>query len=234
MGETVGDHNPIAPIRVVLVDDQELVRTGFRLILESHDDLTVVGEAANGVSAVELVRTSQPDIVIMDIRMPEMDGVEATRQIMAAPGGAGACKVIVVTTFDLDEYVFSALSYGAAGFLLKDAPAEQLVEAIRVVHAGKALLSPSVTRTIIDRFKNTKNPGRIEHHKAHRLEDLTERETDVFTQMAHGLSNGEIAEALFVSEATVKTHVGHILTKLDLRDRVQAVVLAYESGWIGQ
>ncbi|MEM7272570.1 MAG: response regulator transcription factor [Actinomycetota bacterium] len=217
-------------IRVALVDDQELVRTGFRMILESEDDLEVVGEAGDGAAGLELVRTAKPDVVLMDVRMPVMDGVEATRRLEANQ----RTRVIIVTTFDLDEYVFAALRHGASGFLLKDTPADQLVAAIRVVASGEALLSPSVTKRLIENYQDEHrgdgiNPGQTVD-SSDRFESLTEREAEVLTEVARGLSNAEIAEKLYVSETTVKTHVGRVLTKLGVRDRVQAVVMAYESG----
>ena len=212
-------------IRVVLVDDQHLVRAGFRMILEAEDDLTVVGEAADGLEAVDLVPRSRPDVVLMDIRMPGLDGIEATSRIRA--DGEAQPAIIVLTTFDLDEYVFTALRAGASGFLLKDTPPEQLVEAIRVVHRGDALLSPSITRRLVDDYARRRPvappPG---------LDTLTERERDVLKLVARGLNNAEIAQELYLGEATVKTHVGRVLAKLDLRDRVQAVVLAYECGLV--
>jgi DNA-binding NarL/FixJ family response regulator len=213
-------------IRLLLVDDQELVRTGLRLFLETQDDLEVVGEAGGGAEAIERAKQLQPDVVLMDIRMPGMDGVEATAQLTAA-GIEPPPRVLVLTTFDLDEYVFGALRAGAAGFLLKDAPRERLLEAIRVVHGGEALLSPSITRRLIEDFAARTDP--LEPPPT-LLEQLTPREREVLVLVARGLSNGEIAERLVVTEATVKSHVGSILTKLDLRDRVQAVVLAYEHG----
>ena len=212
-------------IRVALVDDQAMVRAGFRMILETEDDVTVVGEAADGSEAVDLVARSSPDVVLMDVRMPKMDGIEATRRIVASGNGA---KVLMLTTFDLEDYVYSALRAGASGFLLKDAPAEQLVSAVRVVAAGDALLAPSVTRLLIDEV--SRRPAVDAAAVAPGLEDLTERELEVLKLVARGMSNAEIAQALYLGEATVKTHVGRVLTKLDLRDRVQAVVLAYESG----
>ena len=213
-------------IRLLIVDDQELVRTGFRLFLETQDDLEVVGEAGDGAAAVELARELQPDIVLMDIRMPGMNGVEATAQLSAS-GIEPPPRVLVLTTFDLDEYVFGALRAGAAGFLLKDAPRERLLEAIRVVHGGEALLSPSITRRLIEDFAARTDP--LEPPTA-LLERLTSREREVLVLVARGLSNSEMAERLVVTEATVKSHVGSILMKLDLRDRVQAVVFAYEHG----
>jgi len=213
-------------IRVLIVDDQELVRTGFRLFLETQPGLAVVGEAGDGEEAIERVRELRPDVVLMDIRMPTMDGVEATAKLTS---GAiePAARVLVLTTFDLDEYVFGALRAGAAGFLLKDAPRERLIEAIRVVHSGEALLSPSITRRLIEDFAARSDP--IEPPAAV-LAELTPREREVLVLVAHGLSNAEIAARLVVTEATVKSHVGAVLLKLGLRDRVQAVVFAYEHG----
>ena len=213
-------------IRVLIVDDQELVRTGFRLFLETQPGLAVVGEAGDGREAIERVRELRPDVVLMDIRMPTMDGVEATAKLTS---GAiePAPRVLVLTTFDLDEYVFGALRAGAAGFLLKDAPRERLIEAIRVVHSGEALLSPSITRRLIEDFAARSDP--IEPAAAV-LAELTPREREVLVLVAHGLSNAEIAARLVVTEATVKSHVGAVLLKLGLRDRVQAVVFAYEHG----
>jgi DNA-binding NarL/FixJ family response regulator len=214
-------------IRVLLVDDQELVRAGFRMVLDAQPGIEVAGEAADGRAALEVVRSTSADVVLMDVRMPRMDGIEATRHICANSGGP---KVIILTTFDLDEYAFSALKAGAAGFLLKDAGPEQLIEAIRAVSSGDAVVAPSTTRRLIDRF--------VQHipdenaAKGTALDTLTAREGEVLKLVARGLSNGEIAEKLYVSEATVKTHVGRILAKLGLRDRVQAVVFAYETGLI--
>ena len=212
-------------VRVLLVDDQELVRSGFAMLLGAQADIEVVGEAADGAEAVDQALALQPDVVLMDVRMPVMDGIEATRRITALDPTP---KVLVLTTFDLDEYVYAALQAGASGFLLKDAPAAELVRGVRVVAAGDALLAPSVTRRLIEELApeggggpRTKPPG---------LDDLTAKEREVLEHVARGLSNAEIAEALFVTEATVKTHVGHVLTKLGVRDRVQAVVLAYEAG----
>jgi DNA-binding NarL/FixJ family response regulator len=213
-------------IRLLIVDDQELVRTGFRLLLETHDDLEVVGEAADGVEAIERARELRPDVVLMDIRMPRMDGVEATARL-ADSGIEPPPRVLVLTTFDLDEYVFGALRAGAAGFLLKDAPRDRLVEAIRVVHNGEALLSPSITRRLVEDFASRTDPV---GPPSALLDDLTPREREVLVLMARGLSNAEIGERLVVTEATVKSHVGSVLLKLGLRDRVQAVVFAYEHG----
>jgi DNA-binding NarL/FixJ family response regulator len=213
-------------IRILIVDDQELVRTGFRLFLETQDGLEVVGEAGDGREAVEQAGELRPDVVLMDIRMPHMDGVEATARLTGA-GIEPPPRVLVLTTFDLDEYVFGALRAGAAGFLLKDAPRERLVEAIRVVHGGDALLSPSITRRLVEDYATRTDP--LEPPTA-LLEELTPREREVLVLVARGLSNGEIATRLVVTEATVKSHVGHLLLKLELRDRVQAVVFAYEHG----
>jgi DNA-binding NarL/FixJ family response regulator len=216
-------------IRVLLVDDQPLLRTGFRMILEAEADIAVVGEAGDGQQALDQVRVLQPDVVLMDIRMPRMDGVEATRRI-AGPGRDGPAKVLVLTTFDLDEYVVEALRAGASGFLLKDVPAEELVQAIRVVADGAAMLAPSVTRRLLDMYAGRLPQGAESPPAA--LGTLTERELEVLRLVARGLSNAEVAKELFVSETTVKTHVGHVLTKLGLRDRVQAAVFAYESGLV--
>lgn len=219
----------LVAIRVLLVDDQPLLRTGFRMILEAEQDLAVVGEAGDGLQALEQVRALQPDVVLMDIRMPRMDGVEATRQI-TGPAKDGPAKVLVLTTFDLDEYVVEALRAGASGFLLKDAPAHELVQAIRVVAGGEAMLAPSITRRLLDKYAGHLPSG--EEPVPDTLHTLTEREVEVLKLVARGLSNAEIAADLFVSETTVKTHVGHVLTKLGLRDRVQAAVYAYESGLV--
>ncbi|MET7641550.1 response regulator transcription factor [Streptomyces sp. NPDC005438] len=217
-------------IRVLLVDDQPLLRTGFRMILEAEPDLAVVGEAGDGLQALDQVRALQPDVVLMDIRMPRMDGVEATRKI-TGPERDGPVRVLVLTTFDLDEYVVEALKAGASGFLLKDAPAQELVQAIRVVSEGEAMLAPSVTRRLLDKYAGQLPSGQQEP-VPDTLHSLTEREVEVLKLVARGLSNSEIAAELFVSETTVKTHVGHVLTKLGLRDRVQAAVYAYESGLV--
>ena len=215
--------------RVLLVDDQPLLRTGFRMILSAETDLRVVGEAGDGASAVELARRLRPDVVLMDIRMPGMDGIQATRAL-AGPGVEEPVKVLILTTFGLDEYVVESLRAGASGFLLKDAPPEDLVEAIRIVAAGEALLAPSVTRRLLDRVASRLPPANEDTIPA--LSQLTERELEVLKLMARGLSNAEIAEKLVVSETTVKTHVSRVLAKLDLRDRVQAVILAYETGLV--
>jgi DNA-binding NarL/FixJ family response regulator len=212
-------------VGILIVDDQALVRAGFRMILEAEPDLRVLAEAKDGAEAVEATRRVRPDIVLMDIRMPNLDGLEATRRIMAAPGQPP--RVLMLTTFDLDEYVFDALHAGASGFLLKDVPPEQLVAGIRVVAEGDSLLSPTVTRRLIESFvrehpRTSKPPAQ--------LEELTARELEIFELVARGLSNAEIADELVVSGTTVKTHVARVLSKLGLRDRVQVVVLAYETG----
>jgi DNA-binding NarL/FixJ family response regulator len=218
-----------SPIRVLVADDQELVRTGFRLILETEDDITVVGQAADGVEAVDLARRHGPDVVLMDVRMPTLDGIEATARLVGPDASPPApVRVLMLTTFDMDDYVYAALRNGASGFLLKDTPPEDLVRAIRVVAAGDALLAPSVTRRLIQDVSRTRAqpvapPG---------VATLTDREREVLGLVARGLSNAEIAEALVLGETTVKTHVGRVLMKLGLRDRVQAVVLAYESGLV--
>jgi DNA-binding NarL/FixJ family response regulator len=214
-------------IRVLIVDDQALVRSGFRLILEARDDLEVVGEAENGAQAIELARALEPDVVLMDVRMPLLDGVEATRRLLEAGSEA---RVIILTTFDLDEYVFEALRAGASGFLLKDVQPVQLAEAIRVVASGEALLAPSVTRRLLDRFAASLDT--LERKPPPELGSLTPRELEILRLIAAGLTNAEIAAELFLSETTVKTHVSSVLRKLQLRDRVQAVVLAYEAGLI--
>jgi DNA-binding NarL/FixJ family response regulator len=213
-------------VRVLLVDDQALIRAGFRMILEAEEDLEVVGECGNGTQAIDSVKRFAPDVVLMDIRMPEMDGIEATRRIVGGDSETAA-KVLMLTTFDLDEYVYDALQAGASGFLLKDVPADQLVAGIRLVAQGDALLAPSVTRRLIEEFSRSQR-GRGERPAG--LDELTPREVEVFRLLARGMSNAEIADHLIVSETTVKTHVARILMKLEVRDRVQAVVLAYESG----
>ena len=213
-------------VRVIIADDQELVRTGFRAILGSEPDIEVVGEAGDGREAVEYVGQLRPDVVLMDIRMPRMDGLEATRRIVTGPDSKP--RVLILTTFDLDDYVYEALRSGASGFLLKDNPADQLVTAIHVVAKGEALLAPSVTRRLISEFaRHTPPPGQPEQ-----LASLTGRELEVLALVARGMSNAEIAGKLYVAETTVRTHVGRILTKLSLRDRVQAVVVAYETGLV--
>jgi DNA-binding NarL/FixJ family response regulator len=211
-------------VKVLIADDQSLVRSGFRMVLESADDLEVVGEAANGHQAISSARRLRPDVVLMDVRMPELDGIDATRRI--TEDSDQSARVLILTTFDLDEYIYDALGAGASGFLLKDVPAEQLIDGIRVVAAGEALLAPSVTRRLIEDFSRAR-PAREEPAG---LGELTPREREVLELVARGLSNAEIAETLVVGETTVKTHVARVLMKLGLRDRVQAVVLAYESG----
>jgi DNA-binding NarL/FixJ family response regulator len=213
-------------IRLLIADDQELVRTGFRLLLQTHEDLEVVGEAADGREAVELAVRLRPDVVLMDVRMPRLDGVQATAQLVAA-GIEPPPRVLVLTTFDLDEYVFGALRAGAAGFLLKDAPRERLLEAISVVHSGEALLSPSITRRLMEDYAARTHP--IEPLQG-LLDELTPREREVLVLVARGLSNEEIAQQLVVAQATVKSHFGAVLLKLSLRNRVHAVVFAYEHG----
>jgi DNA-binding NarL/FixJ family response regulator len=215
-------------IRVVLVDDQELVRAGFRMVLDAQPDITVVGEAADGQAAVALLRTTTADVVVMDVRMPKLDGIEATRRICQR---GERPRVLMLTTFDLDEYAFAALKAGASGFLLKDVPPEELLFGIRSVHSGDSVVAPSTTRRLIDRFAPM-FPSEAAGSEPDGLADLTSREREVLTLIAQGLSNTEIAERLFVSEATVKTHVGRVLAKLGLRDRVQAVVFAYETGLV--
>jgi DNA-binding NarL/FixJ family response regulator len=244
-------------IRIVLVDDQELLRTGFRMILDAQQDMTVVGEAADGLAALELLDKCVADVVLMDVRMPKLDGVEATRRLLSGGGegrgktggvggggpsgaaraagsagsaGDGVPRVLILTTFDLDEYAFAAIKAGASGFLLKDVPPEELLFAIRSVHSGDAVVAPSMTRRLIDRFAPLFPAGQDQAPPG--LDGLTSREREVLVHVAQGLSNSEIAQRLYVSEATVKTHVGRVLAKLGLRDRVQAVVLAYESGLV--
>ncbi|MET7868065.1 response regulator transcription factor [Micromonospora taraxaci] len=218
---------PARPVRILLADDQPLLRTGFRMVLGAEGDLDVVAEAGDGVEAVELSRRLLPDVVLMDIRMPRMDGVAATRAIVKA---RLPVRVLVLTTFDLDEYVVGALRAGASGFLAKDVPAEELISAIRTVAGGDAVVAPRILRRLLDRFAALlPDPAAT---PAAALDALTDREREVLVQVARGLSNAEIAAVLSVSETTIKTHVGHVLTKLRLRDRVQAVVLAYESGLV--
>lgn len=215
----------MSAIRVLVVDDQALVRAGFRMILEAEPDVVVVGEAADGIEAVTAVQREQPDVVLMDVRMPNLDGIAATRRILE---DGNTPKVLMLTTFDVDEYVYEAFRAGASGFLLKDVPPERLVAGIRTVASGEALLAPSVTRRLIESFVQ-RQPARA---LPRAIEQLTAREREVLELMARGLSNAEIAETFVVSETTVKTHVAHVLGKLDLRDRVQAVVFAYECGLV--
>jgi DNA-binding NarL/FixJ family response regulator len=219
----------VTALRVVIADDQALVRAGFRMILEADDNIQVVGEAADGEEAVTAVRRFQPDVVLMDVRMPVMDGLEAARRILSNNSNSNGPRVIMLTTFDVDEYVYTALSAGASGFLLKDVSPEQLVAAVRLVASGDALLAPSITRRLVERFAK---PSPSAAPNAAELGSLTSREREVLVLMARGLSNAELADRLTLSEATVKTHVARILGKLDLRDRVQAVVLAYETGLV--
>ncbi|MEV4757543.1 response regulator transcription factor [Micromonospora sp. NPDC049559] len=213
--------------RVVIADDQALVRAGFRMILAS-DGIEVVAEAVDGADAVRAVRRTRPDVVLMDVRMPEVDGLEATRRILT--GAADQPRVVILTTFDLDRYVYAALAAGASGFLLKDVSPEQLVAAVRLVRSGDALLAPSITRRLVERFARQETPAATGHRE---LAALTPREREVLVLVARGHSNAELAERLHLSEATVKTHVGRILGKLGLRDRVQAVIVAYETGLVG-
>jgi DNA-binding NarL/FixJ family response regulator len=209
-------------IRVLVADDQSMVRAGFRMLLAGEDDIEVIAEASNGLEAVDQAARFHPAVILMDIRMPHLDGLEASRRILAADPSA---RILILTTFDLDEYVYEALRAGASGFVLKDEPPEQLLAAIRVVAGGEALLSPTVTKRVIKQF------ARMPHSQPPRpFSELTERELDVFRLIARGLSNAEIGRELFISDTTVKTHITHILMKLNLRDRVQAVVLAYETG----
>jgi DNA-binding NarL/FixJ family response regulator len=217
-------------IRIVLVDDQELLRTGFRMILDAQQDMSVVGEAADGLEALDLLGRCPADVVLMDVRMPRLDGVEATRRLLSAGAGDGVAKVLILTTFDLDEYAFAAIRAGASGFLLKDVPPAELLTAIRAVHSGDAVVAPSTTRRLLDRFAPLLPAADAAPPPS--LAGLTEREREVLILIAQGLSNAEIATHLVLSEATVKTHVGRILMKLELRDRVQAVVLAYETGLV--
>ena len=216
-------------IRVAIADDHALVRAGFRALIEAEPGLEVVGEAADGADAIELARTAEPDVILMDIRMPGTDGVAATRQITRHQTAGEPARVLILTTFDLDEYVYAALRAGASGFLLKDTPPAELLAAIRIVAAGDALLAPSVTRKLIREF--ARQPPASPRAP---LDVLTDREQDVLAMVARGLSNAEIATALFISLATVKTHVSRLLTKLDARDRAQLIVVAYESGFVAR
>jgi DNA-binding NarL/FixJ family response regulator len=213
-------------IRVLIADDQALVRGAFRMMLETEPDIEVLGEAANGREAVEQAQLRKPDLVLMDVRMPGMDGIEATRRLLASADGP---RVLMLTTFDLDEYVYEAMKAGASGFMLKNAPPDQLAAAVRTVASGEALLSPTITRRLIEEFVRRPRAG---GRSPDQLAELTDRELDVLCQVAQGLSNAEIAEALILGETTVKTHVNRILTKLRLRDRTQAAVLAYETGLV--
>jgi DNA-binding NarL/FixJ family response regulator len=209
-------------IRVLVADDQSMVRAGFRMLLSGEADIEVVAEASNGLEAVDKAARFRPSVILMDIRMPELDGLEATRRILATDDSA---RILILTTFDLDEYVYEALRAGASGFVLKDDPPEQLIAAIRIVAGGEALLSPAITKRVIKQFTRIPQPA-----PPRQLDDLTDRELDVFRLIARGLSNAEIGRELYISDTTVKTHITHILQKLNLRDRVQAVVLAYQTG----
>lgn len=209
-------------IRVLVADDQSMVRAGFRMLLSGEEDIEVVAEASEGLEAVDKAARFQPTVILMDIRMPELDGLAATRRILAADSTA---RILILTTFDLDEYVYEALQAGASGFMLKDDPPEQLIAAVRTVAAGEALLSPAITKRVIEQFTRIPRPTRPKE-----FDELTAREQEVFRLIADGLSNTEIARQLFISDTTVKTHITHILQKLNLRDRVQAVVLAYQAG----
>lgn len=230
MSEAVGDTGRTpGPVRVLLVDDQALVRAGFRMVLDAEPDIDVVAECADGLAAIDALRGRAVDVVLMDIRMPRLDGIEATRRILS--GGAPTPKVLVLTTFDLDEYVFAALRAGAAGFLLKDAGPSELLAAIRAVHTGDAVVAPGPTRRLLDRFLPALTASGSPTDGS-RLDVLTERELEVLEAVGQGLNNREIAASFFVAEATVKTHIGRILAKLGLRDRVQMVVLAYETGLV--
>ena len=233
---TEQDDTGSGPIRLFLVDDQELVRAGFRMVLDAQDDMTVVGEAGDGAAALSAIPVVRPDVVLMDIRMPRVDGVQATQQLSAA---GPTPKVLVLTTFDLDEYAFAALRAGAAGFLLKDAGPAELLSAIRAVHGGDAVVAPSTTRRMLERFVDHLPSGAAADETAaadaaeRRLAALTDREREVLVAVGRGLSNSEIAAELFLAEATVKTHIGRILHKLALRDRVHMVITAYETGLVG-
>jgi len=222
------DTSPEAPVSVLIADDQTLVRTGFRAILEAQPGITVVGEAADGRDAIDLAHKRRPDVVLMDIQMPGVDGLEATRRILADAADDQPVAVLMLTTFDLNEYVYEALRAGASGFLLKDVPPEQLIAAVRVVAAGDGMIAPTITKRLIEQFARTAPP----HAPPPGLDELTPREVEVLTLIARGLSNADIAAELILSEATVKTHVKRVLAKLRARDRAQAVVLAYEAGLV--
>jgi DNA-binding NarL/FixJ family response regulator len=217
------------PIRILLADDQQFLRMGLRMVLDAEDDITVAGEASNGAEAVSMTTTLKPDVVLMDVRMPLMDGVQATRQII---DGGSVSRIIILTTFDLDDYVYAALQAGASGFLLKDAPPADLLSAIRAVAGGDAVVAPSATRRLLERFGHRMSGPIASGSTGGAFDLLTPREREVLNEVAQGLSNAEIAERLVVSEETVKTHVGHILAKLELRDRVQIVVFAYQNGLV--
>lgn len=230
----------MTPIRLFLVDDQQLVRAGFRMVLDAQDDMTVVGEAGDGAAALTAIAQTRPEVVLMDIRMPRMDGVETTRRLLRDPA-AGEVKVLVLTTFDLDDYVYAALRAGASGFLLKDAGPAELLSAIRAVHAGDAAMAPSTTRRLLERFVPDLPETGAEsasatrrREAAARLDPLTEREREVLEAVGRGLTNVEIAAELYLAEAIVKTHIGRVLAKLGLRDRVQMVITAYQTGLVGR
>jgi DNA-binding NarL/FixJ family response regulator len=223
-GGSAGTAGAVALVRVLLVDDQLLVRAGFRMVIDSQPDLLVVGEAGDGLAGLEQARRLRPDVVVMDVRMPVLDGIEATRRVVALPDPP---KVVVLTTFDLDEHALAAIRAGASGFLLKDAPPEDMLAALRTVHSGDAVIAPSTTRRLLEHLAPAIDPVALQA-----VATLTEREREVLEAMARGWSNAEIAQRLVVAEGTVKTHVGHILAKLEARDRVQAVVTAYESGLV--
>lgn len=226
---TSPDPVPAAPLRIVLVDDQPLVRAGFSMVIDSQSDLQVVGQAADGLEAVELLRAHRADVVLMDVRMPRLDGIEATTRILGQAHAGREPRVIVLTTFDLDEYVLAAIRAGASGFLLKDAQPEELLAAIRTVHRGDAVIAPSATKRLLERVVTAPEAAAPDTSP---LRDLTEREREVLTLMGLGRSNQEIGAELFVAEATVKTHVGRVLSKLGARDRVQAVIIAFETGLV--
>lgn len=223
--------DPGTSIRVVLVDDQELVRAGFRMLLDAQSDIEIVGEAGDGDTALAFLQTVDADVVLMDVRMPRLDGVEATRRICATDRSP---RVLILTTFDLDEYAYAALKAGASGFILKDVPPQDVLSSIRSVHSGDAVVAPSTTRRLLDRFAGQLPSSNDELPTPEALEVLTGREREVLALVAEGLSNTEIADRLLVSKGTVKTHIGRVLTKLDLRDRVRAVILAYETGLVGK
>jgi DNA-binding NarL/FixJ family response regulator len=221
--------SPESAIRLLLVDDEAMVRAGLRLILESESDLRVVGEASDGLDAISAAKDLRPDVILMDVRMPRMDGVEACRRLVEDHGA----KVVILTTFDLDEHLFASIRAGASGFLLKASPPDELVAAVRAAYVGNALIEPKMTKRLLEEFARSPHQG-DQRAARDRVSELTERELEVLQEVARGLSNTEIGERLFIGEATVKTHLTHILTKLDLRDRIQAVIFAYECGLVGR